>query len=103
MESSKEQEVKTDQTVAEAGKAVPAEEKKEKKDSKAEREKKKQERLAARQEKTQAQKEEWKKDPNDPCADKFGDLELNRSQSDPEKRYARKFTEVHELDESMDG
>lgn len=72
------------------------------KDSKAEREKKKQERLAQRQAKT-AEAKEFVKDPNDPCAEKFGDLELNRSQSDPEQRYAKKFTEVHELDESHVG
>lgn len=74
-----------------------------KKDSKAEREKAKAERLAARQQKTQADQGEWKKDPNDPCASKFGDCELNRSQSNPELRYARKFTEVHELDETFSG
>jgi hypothetical protein len=74
-----------------------------KKDSKAEREKKKAERLAARQQKGQADQSEWKKDPNDPCAHKFGDCELNRSQSNPEVRYAKKFTEVHELNESHVG
>ena len=75
----------------------------EKKDSKAEREKKKAERLAARQQKTQADQQEWKKDPNDPCAHKFGELELNRSQSNPDLRYAKKFTEVHELEEAHAG
>ena len=75
----------------------------EKKDSKAEREKKKAEKLAARQQKSQGDQQEWKKDPNDPCAAKFGDLELNRSQSDPELRYARKYTEVHELEEAHAG
>ena len=75
----------------------------EKKDSKAEREKKKADRLAARQQQSQGTQQEWKKDPNDPCAAKFGDCELNRSQSDPEIRYARKYTEVHELEESHAG
>jgi hypothetical protein len=85
--------------------AVVAEEVKkgaEKKDSKAEREAKKAARLAERQGKAQKDAE-FKKDPNDPCADKFGDLELNRSQSDPELRYAKKFTEVHQIDESLVG
>lgn len=71
-------------------------------DTKAQREAEKAARLAARQAKTQEQKE-YKKDPNDPCANKFGDLELNRSQSDPELRYAKTFTFVHELDESKIG
>ena len=75
----------------------------EKKDSKAEREKKKAERLAARQQKSVGDQQEWKKDPNDSCAAKFGDCELNRSQSDPELRYAKKYTEVHELDETHAG
>lgn len=73
-----------------------------KKDSKADREAKKAARLAERQAKTQKDAE-YKKDPNDSCADKFGDLELNRSQSDPELRYAKKRTEVHEIDETFVG
>lgn len=84
-----------------AATTAPVEEAK-KKDSKAEREAKKQARLAERQAKTQEQKE-FKKDPNDPCASKFGDLELNRSQSDPEKRYDKKFIQVHEIEESHAG
>lgn len=67
----------------------------EKKNTKLEKEKKKQERLAARQKKTQ--EEEYKKDPNDPSAHLFGDLELNRSQSNPDERYAKTWTTVHEL------
>jgi aspartyl-tRNA synthetase len=74
----------------------------EKKDSKAEREKAKQERLAARQAKSQAAKE-YVKDESDPCAHKFGDLPLNRSQSDPAKRYDKKFTQVSELEEAHAG
>lgn len=62
-----------------------------KKGSKQDREKKKQERLAARQKKA-ADEQDLVKDPSDPSAHLFGELELNRSQSDPEKRYARKFT-----------
>lgn len=78
--------------------------KKEKKNTKAEREAEKQRRLAERQAQASKKKEEeYRKDPNDPCADKFGDRELNRSQSDPAKRYEKKFTEVHELDDSKVG
>lgn len=47
-------------------------------DQKAAKEAKKQERLRKQQEEI-AKKNEFVKDPNDPCADKFGDLELNRS------------------------
>lgn len=102
MESSQAEEKKIEeqQSVSQEGTSQKGEEKK---DSKAEREKKKAERLAARQQKTQADQGEWKKDPNDPCAHKFGDCELNRSQSNPDLRYARKFTEVHELDASYAG
>lgn len=80
----------------------PAEEGAEKKDSKAEREKAKQDRLAARQTKAAATKE-YVKDESDPCTTKFGDLPLNRSQSDPAKRYDRKFTMVDELEEAHAG
>jgi aspartyl-tRNA synthetase len=69
-----------------------------KKGSKADKEAKKKERLAARQ-----KVEEFKKDPNDPAAHLFGELELNRSQSDPEKRYAKKFTAVKDLEQSLEG
>jgi len=69
----------------------------------AEKEAKKAERLAKRQEQASKAKPAYTKDPNDPCADKFGDLPLNRSQSDPEKRYEKKFTQVHELEASHNG
>jgi len=49
--------------------------------------------LAARQALTAA-KDVFVKDPNDPCANKFGDLELNRSQGDESKRGQNKFTKV---------
>lgn len=98
--SDKKDEVEAQQAVTSEGGSQKAAEKK---DSKAEREKKKAERLAARQQKSTADQGEWKKDPADSCANKFGDLELNRSQSDPELRYAKKFTEVHELDETLAG
>lgn len=81
--------------------AVAAEGKKEKGgNSKADRDKKKAERLAARQTKT-ATEAEYKKDPNDPSAQFFGDLDLNRSQSDPEQRYARAYTAIKDLDASL--
>ncbi len=75
----------------------------EKKNSKAEREKKKEDARRAREEASKKGSQEYKKDPNDPCAHKFGDKELNRSQSDPDQRYARKFHEVHQLDETLAG
>ena len=54
--------------------------------NKAAKEAKKAERLAERQRK-EAEKNQFVKDPNDPCADKFGELPLNRSQCDPEVRF----------------
>lgn len=45
--------------------------------------------------------EEYVKDPNDPCAHQFGDLELIQSKIDPEDRYKKKYTKVRELDESL--
>jgi aspartyl-tRNA synthetase len=102
MESSKtdEKKIEEQQAVSQDGTSSKGEDKK---DSKAEREKKKAERLAARQQKGQADQQEWKKDPNDPCASKFGDCDLNRSQSNPDERYGKKFTEVHELNETHAG
>jgi len=50
-----------------------------------------------------AKKCEFKKDPNDPCASKFGDLPLNRSQGDPELRFTKKFEKILNLDESKVG
>ena len=50
----------------------------------------KQERLA----KQQQNQGGYQKDPNDPSAHLFGDLELNRSQSDPAKRYERVYTQI---------
>ena len=41
------------------------------------------------------------KDENDPCADKFGDLPLNRSQCDPQLRFEKVYVEVKDLDASM--
>ena len=96
MEANKEQDpVPTQQEEQKTEQAQP------KQNTKHDKEKKKQERLAARQKKTV--EEEYKKDPNDPSAALFGELELNRSQSDPEQRYARTFTSVKELTEAHNG
>ena len=59
--------------------------------NKAAKEAKKQERLRKRQEE-EAAKNVFVKDPNDPCADKFGDLPLNRSQCDPNLRFEKTYT-----------
>jgi len=40
---------------------------------------------------------------SDVSAHLFGDLELNRSNSDPEKRYERVYTEINTVDESKIG
>jgi aspartyl-tRNA synthetase len=65
-------------------------------ENKAAREQKKLDRLKARQE-ADAKKNEFVKDPNDPCADKFGEMDLNRSQCDPELRFTRKYVAVKDL------
>lgn len=80
--------------------AKKEEKKAEKANAKADREKKKAERLAARQAKTQVEAE-YKKDPNDSSAHLFGDLELNRSQSNPDERYAKKYTQIKNLDDTL--
>lgn len=67
--------------------------------NKAAKEQKKQERLRKRQE-DDAKKNEFVKDPNDPCADKFGDVPLNRSQCDPQVRFEKVYTKVQDLDAS---
>jgi lysyl-tRNA synthetase class II len=67
--------------------------------NKAAKEAKKNERLRKRQEED-AKKNEFVKDPNDPSADKFGDLPLNRSQCDPEVRFTKKYVPVKDLDAS---
>ena len=79
------------------------EEKEAKKGGKEDREKKKKERLDARQKKATEQQpeEQYKIDPNDPCIGKFGDRELNRSQSNPDERYQVKFTAVKDLDDAL--
>lgn len=43
------------------------------------------------------------KDPNDPCADKFGDLPLNQSQCDPELRFQKHYVAVKDLNAEKAG
>ena len=62
-----------------AKKAAKEAKKEEAKNEKAAREAKKNARLVARQTQGAAKIDEYTKDPNDPCADKFGDTELNQS------------------------
>ena len=75
--------------------------KEEKKNTKLEKELKKKQRMEQRQKKPA--EEEYKKDPNDISAHLFGELELNRSQSNPEQRYERKFIAVKDLTEEHSG
>jgi hypothetical protein len=81
--------------------AAVDEKKEEKKNTKLEKELKKKERMDKRNKKPA--EEEYKKDPNDISAHLFGELELNRSQSNPDKRYERKFTAVKDLTEQLNG
>ena len=76
------------------------EKKKKAQEEKAAREAKKKERLEARQKKDE---KEFVKDPNDPCANKFGDREIIRSQCDPEDRFKLIYTNVKDLNESLKG
>lgn len=69
---------------------------------KAARDAEKQKRLEERQKKANQQKEEENKiDPNDPCFGKFGDKELNRSQSNPDERYKERYVPIKNIDESF--
>lgn len=63
---------------------------------------KKMERLRKKQEE-EAKKNELVKDPNDPAADRFGEMELIRSQCDPELRHERKYTAVKDLNDDLIG
>ena len=67
--------------------------------NKAAKEAKKQERLKKRQEED-AKKNQFVKDPNDPCADKFGEVPLNRSEGDPEIRFQKVYQAIKDLDPS---
>ena len=60
------------------------------------------ERLRKKQEE-EAKKNELVKDPNDPAADRFGEMELIRSQCDPELRHERKYTAVKDLNDDLIG
>jgi len=86
-------------------------EKKAKKEAKAEaaklekaaREAKKSERLAARQAQEAAKKAEYVKDPNDPSAAFFGDMDMIRSQCDPEDRFTKKYIAVKDITDAHVG
>ena len=103
------EEVKAEQVaekveLTEEEKAAKKEEKKEKaRLEKLAKEAKKAERLAARQAKGAADAGEFVKDPNDPCADKFGDMELCRSQCNPEDRFTKKYVAVKDLSDQHAG
>jgi len=90
--------------------SAPAEgvvhEKKTAEQRKAEKEAKKLEKAAKKAQKGKAgqgQESEFVKDPNDPSADKFGDMELIRSQISAEERHAKKYIEIKDIDDSLDG
>jgi len=96
---------KTPEQIAEeeAAKKAKADAKKAAKEAaKAAKEAVKAERLRKRQEE-EAKKNQFVKDPNDPCAEQFGDLPLNMSQCDPETRFTKQYCTVGELDASKDG
>lgn len=110
---SEQKQASTEPTVEKTAEEIEAleAEKKAKKEAKAEtgknekaaREAKKQERLAARQTAEAAKKADFVKDPNDPCADKFGDMEIIRSQCDPELRFTRLYIEIKNITEEHIG
>lgn len=72
-------------------------------ESKGEPKKKKEKKVKKEKKEKKVQEEVYVKDPNDPCASKFGDMDLIVSQCDPEESYKIKYTSVHELDEKLDG
>lgn len=93
--------VTTEKTEEDLAKEKAAAEKKAQKEAnkakaKAEKEAKKAARLAAKQKELE-EKNKFVKDPNDPCADKFGDLPINMSQCDPEERFTKVYTEVRHI------
>lgn len=88
--------VKTPEEIA-ADKKVKADAKKAAKEAeKAAKQAKKDEREAA-QKAAIAAKDTFVKDENDTCAHLFGDLELNRSQCDPEERFTKKYVAVKDI------
>lgn len=73
---------------------------------KAEKEEKKRlaaEAKAAKAKAKQAQEAEFVKDPNDPCASKFGDLELCRSQMSYEDAKQRVYVEIKDIGVQHEG
>eukprot|EP01022_Parablepharisma_sp_SALTPOND_P015667 TRINITY_DN2242_c0_g1_i1.p1 TRINITY_DN2242_c0_g1~~TRINITY_DN2242_c0_g1_i1.p1 ORF type:complete len:654 (+),score=86.90 TRINITY_DN2242_c0_g1_i1:102-2063(+) len=85
---------------------TPVEEKKaepkKKKEKKSKEDKKQKQDRKAKKEK-KAQEEVYVKDPNDPCAHKFGDMELIMSQADAEIRFKVSYTSVGDLTEELQG
>jgi regulator of protease activity HflC (stomatin/prohibitin superfamily) len=73
------------------------------KNEKAAREAKKAGRLAERQAQGAAKNAEFVKDPNDPCADKFGDMDIIRSQCNPEDRFTKIYVAVKDINDSHVG
>lgn len=67
------------------------------------REAAKAERLAKRQKQVEKQTVENVKDPKDISAAYFGELELNRSQGDPELRFKKKLIKIGDIDDKMVG
>ena len=99
-----EQEIDTQNLEAEALKKAQKEAKKEEaKNETAAREALKNERLKARQDAVAAKSGEFQKDPNDPCADKFGDVEMIQSQCNPEDRFTKVYVSVKDLGEEHVG
>lgn len=93
-----EQEIDAQTAAAEAAKEAQKEAKAEEaKSQKAAREAKKNDRLAARQATEAAKSVEYVKDPNDPCADKFGDTIMIQSQCNPEDRFTKIYVAVKDL------
>ena len=90
----------TDGAAAASGDGAKGKKAGKKDDKKNAKELAKQERLRKRQEE-EAKKNEFVKDPDDRCADKFGDLPLNRSQCDPELRFQKHYVDVKNLDASL--
>ena len=81
--------------------------KKEKKEKKEKAEKGGEKKLSAKELRLLKKQEEAAakdaKDPNDPCAHKFGDRELMRSQGDPEVRFKKQFTKVASCTAALEG
>lgn len=55
------------------------------------------------QKKEQEDKAKYVHDPNDPCASKFGDLPICRSQCDPELRFTRHYVAVKDIGVEHEG